>query len=63
MKVKEFIALAETGTQVLVRDRATGVWLKDENIYNDREVVQFYAKSHRCGNPPKIRAQIVVFVR
>lgn len=63
MKVKEFMALAETDTKVLVRDRATGVWLKDENDYKDREVVLFYAKSHKCGNPPKIRAQVVVFVR
>lgn len=63
MKVKEFIALATTDTKVLVRDRATGVWLKDENDYKEREVVQLYAKSHRCGNPPKVRAQVVVFVR
>ena len=63
MKAKDFIALAEKDIKVLVRDRATGVWLKNENDYMEREVVQLYAKSHRCGNPPKMRAEIVIFVR
>lgn len=62
MTAKEFIGMA-LDTNVIVRDKKTGLFIKNKEEYENRNVVDFYAKAHRCGNPPKMRAEIVVFVR
>lgn len=62
MTAKEFIRMA-LDTNIIVRDKKTGMFLKDKNEYENLKVVEYYAKAHRCGNPPKMRAEIVIFVR
>ena len=60
MTVQQFIDMT-IDTKVEVRDKKTGKYLKSGHW--DMEVCGVYAKHHRCGNPPKERAEIVIFAK
>lgn len=62
MTAKEFIDMS-MDTHVIVRDRVTGKFIKDKEEYKHLNVCGIYAKAHRCGNPPKMRGEIVIFTR
>ena len=62
MTVKELKDMA-IDTKIIVRDRADGHFIKDASEYNDKEICNIYARAHRCGNPGKMRGEIIVFVR
>ena len=62
MLAGEFIKMT-MDTPVKVRDRQTGKFLTERKDYENREVIGYYGRAHRFGNPGKMRAEIVVFVR
>ena len=62
MTVKEFKAMT-MDTNVIVRDKKDGHFIKNREDHDDMEVCGIYAKAHYCGNPRAMRAEIVVYAK
>lgn len=60
MSVREFAEML-MDTDLAVRDRKTGKYIKDRNNYLDKEVCGVYARRHGFRRDEKV--QIVVLVR